>query len=47
MFFILAAALVVASFFLIFALWMIIWSFTMNGSDAVQALAEDRLSELH
>lgn len=46
MFFILAAALLLGSFFLIFILWMVIWSVTMNSSETVQALAEERLSEL-
>jgi hypothetical protein len=46
MFFIVAAALVLASFLLMFGLWFIIWSFTMSSSETVNALAENRLSDL-
>jgi hypothetical protein len=42
MFYLVALAILFGSFLLIFGLWFVIWSFTMNGSEVVQALTEDR-----
>jgi hypothetical protein len=35
MFYLLALAILVGSFMVIFGLWFVIWSFTMNGSEIV------------
>jgi hypothetical protein len=42
MFYLFALAILLGSFILIFGLWFVIWSVTMNGSEVAQALAEDR-----
>jgi hypothetical protein len=45
-FFLLAVAIMLGSFAILFTLWFVIWSLTMSSSDAAKVLAEDRLSKL-
>jgi archaellum component FlaF (FlaF/FlaG flagellin family) len=46
MFFLVAVAIVLASFLVIFGLWFVIWSLTMGSSDMAKTLVKDRVSNL-
>ncbi|MGL4610759.1 MAG: hypothetical protein ACRCYY_13945 [Trueperaceae bacterium] len=41
MFFLMILGILVISFFVIFGLWFVIWSFTMNGSELMHAMVEE------
>jgi hypothetical protein len=45
MFFLLALAILLGSFLVLFGLWFVIWSYTMSSSDVVQTV-EERHSSL-
>ncbi len=46
MLFLLATGIILGSFLILFALWVVIWSLTMSSSGAASVVAEDRLSNL-
>jgi hypothetical protein len=44
MFFLFALAILFGSFVVLFGLWFIIWSYTMTGSDVIQAVEKSHSS---
>jgi hypothetical protein len=44
MFFLFALAILLGSFLVLFGLWLVIWSYTMSGSDVMQAWVEESRS---